>query len=135
MFLFHMDKSKEEKQLHAPPSLSILIPTLAVDGTNSTLLSTLSGFLTNCSESNERAVETIYYRQNETHSDQHSTSTKFGSLSDLGNFPNQLNVMSQCEGKPDRLCLNMLDEHVPGKEIELLSICNTKSSIKLQNRF
>lgn len=128
-----MDKSKQEN--HLPLSLSILIPTLAAQRSNSTPLSTLSIFLTNSSESNDRTVETIYYRQNNiinsTHSDQHNSATKLGSLRDLGNFPSQLSVMAQCTENPERLCLNMLDEHVPGKQIKLLNICNLKSFIKL----
>lgn len=118
MFLFHMDKSKQEKQWHPPLSLSILIPTLAVHASNSTPPSTLSVFLTNCSESNERYVETIYYRQKDSaHLDQHNSTTTLGSLRDLGNFPKQLSVVAHCVNKPNRLCLNMLDEHVPGKQI------------------
>jgi len=37
------------------------------------------------------------------------------SLSDLGYFPSKLNIMEQCKDKPDHLCLNLLDEEVPGK--------------------
>lgn len=120
-----MDKSKQENQLYLPLNLSIFIPTLAAHKGNATPPSTLSVFLTNCSESNERIVKTIYYRQNNitgTHSDQHNSATKLGSLRDLGSFPSQLNVMAQCADKPDRLCLNMLDERVPGKQIGLLNI-------------
>lgn len=120
MYLSHMDKPK---QRHPPLNLSILIPTKAARAGKSIPMSTLSVFSTNYSASNERTVKTIYYRQIiSTHSDQNNSAAKLGSLRDLGNVPDHLNVMAQCADKPDRLCLNMLDEHVPGKQIELLKI-------------